>query len=258
MSISLDFSPINRYFDHIYVVTLERATERQQRIADVLDGLNYEFFYGADKKNFTIDELIESGVYDEEKAMSLHRYNKSMNTGQIGCSWSHRLVYEDVIKNGYKKVLILEDDVVPQKEGVELVAQVMKELPGNWELVYFDYQKNLHRNFTTWLKLLIYHLKKIFGRLKWSHKTIDNLYTKKYSEHLRCAGFHDFTSAYAITDVAAKTLIKLQTPLAFVADNLLAHACTNKLVNGFVSMPKVFVQASQSEDKKYRMSYVEE
>ncbi|TDH26142.1 glycosyltransferase family 25 protein [Segetibacter sp. 3557_3] len=257
MSTTLDFTPINEFFDHIYVITLERATQRQTRINEILSGLNYDFFIGSDKKDFTIDGLVEQGIYDEAKAIELHRYNKPMNTGQIGCSWSHRRVYEDMLKHGYKKVLILEDDAVPQKEGMEQVGQMLSELPDDWDLLYFDYEKNFRRNLGTFFKLLVYHIKAFFGKLKWSHKTIDNLYTRKFSEHLRCAGFHDYTSAYAITDTTAKKLIELQTPLAFVADNLLAHACSNKLVRGFVGIPKVFVQASQSEDKKLRESFVE-
>jgi GR25 family glycosyltransferase involved in LPS biosynthesis len=84
------------------------------------------------------------------------------------------------------------------------------------------------------------------------------LYARKFSEHLFLAGYHDFTSAYAITESAAKKLINLQTPVAFVADNLLAHACSNLLINGLVSSPKVFLQESQLQDKKTRESYVEE
>ena len=257
MNTKPDYSAINQFFDHVYVITVESSADRQQRIEEVLEGLNYTFFTGSDKKDFTIDQLIEEGIYDEEKAIALHRYNKPMNTGQIGCCWSHRLVYEHMLKHNYKTALILEDDVVPQKEGVELVTQMLGELPADWGMVYFDYHKNLHRNFATWIKLWIYHIKKFFGRLKWSHKTIDNLYTKKHSEHLRCAGYHDYTSAYAITAAAAKSLIDLQTPLAFVADNLLAHACSNKLVKGFVTVPKVFVKASQHVDKKFRQPAVE-
>jgi len=254
----MDFTPLNSFFDNIYVITLERETERQQKIAASLEGLNYTFSFGIDKKDLIIDALIEDKIYDEQKAISVHLYDKPMNTGQIGRSWSHRLVYEDMLKNDYKKILILEDHIVPNKEGLALFEEMIKELPEDWELLYLDYYKNLRRNFKTWLIQQGYHIKRLFRKLKWSAETINNLYARKFKEHVFIAGFHEFASAYAITNTAAKKLIDLQTPLAFVADNLLAHACSNKLITGFVSCPKVFLQEGQLQDKKTKADYVEE
>lgn len=254
----MDFTPLNSFFDHIYLITLERETERQQKIAEKLEGLNYTYYYGVDKKELTLDDLIEKKIYDEQKAILMHVDDKPMNTGQIGRSWSHRLVYEDMLKNGYNKVLILEDHIVPNKEGLALFEEMLKELPESWELLYLDYHKNLRRNFGTWMIQQAYHIKRFFGKLKWSRETINNFYARKFKEHLFMAGFHDFSSAYAITYTAAKKLIDLQTPLAFVADDLLSYACSNLLVKGFVSCPKVFLQESKLQDKKTRADYVEE
>jgi glycosyl transferase family 25 len=254
----MDFAPLNNFFDHIYVITLEREMERQQKIAMSLQGLDYTFAFGVDKKGLTIDELIKDKIYDEQKAISVHPNDKPMNTGQIGRSWSHRLVYEDMLKNGFKRILILEDDIVPHKEGLALFEEMIKELPHNWELLYLDYYKNLRRNFKTWIIQQTYHTKRLFGKVKWSAETINNFYAREYKEHIFIAGFHEFASAYAITEAAAKKLIELQTPLAFVADDLLAHACSNKSINGFVSCPKVFLQESQLQDKRTKADYVEE
>jgi glycosyl transferase, family 25 len=254
----MDFSTLNNFFDHIYIITLRRATERQSQIEKALNGLQYSFFYGADKKEFDKETLAKDGVYDEERAVKNHRYNKPMNGGQIGCSWSHKRVYEDVVKNNYRKVLVLEDDVLPNEEGIKKAGHILSQLPQGWELVYFDYHKNLQRNFGGVVKQQLYHLQKYLGKIKWSHKTITNLFARRYSENLSYAGFHDFTSAYAITLPAARKLIDHQTPIAFVADNLLAHACTNEVVVAFISHPKVFVQESQMQQPGARVSYVED
>ena len=50
---------------------------------------------------------------------------------------------------------------------------------------------------------------------------IKHLYAEPFSTHLKKAGYHEYTSAYAITLSAAQTLLKLQTPISFIADNLL-------------------------------------
>lgn len=254
----MDFSPLQSYFDHIYVITVESAIDRQSKMIENLEGLKFTFFIGAYKKDFTIDELIEAGVYDEEKTKSLHRFSKPMNTAQISSAWSHRLVYEDMLENNFQRVLILEDDTVPNKEGINCVKEMIEELPDDWEMWYLDYHKNLRRNFTSWINMRVLHFKRLMKKIKWSHKMIRNVYARKFSAHLFKAGYHEFASAYAITNAGAKKLVAMQTPICYQSDNLLANACANEVVKGYVSCPKVFLNASQLLDKRTREKYVEE
>jgi glycosyl transferase family 25 len=254
----MDFTPINQCFDRIYVITLKRATERHVQIAQQLKGLDFHFFYGADKNDFSIEALKQQGIYDENAAKHWHRYHKPMNGGQIGCSWSHRLVYEDMLQNGYKKILILEDDVFVNEAVLPLFGAMIAELPADWDLLYFDYLKNTHTNFGSGVKQLIYHLQHAIGALKWNHTTIKNLYARPFSPHLKKAGYHMYTSSYAITAAAAKQLIPLQTPIAHVADHLLAHAISTYIIKGFIAVPKLFEQESQTTAVATRVSYVED
>ena len=240
-----DFTAINNFFNHIYVITLHRATERQEAIKINLDGLNYEFFWGADKQDHPKTAMALEGVYDEALAIKNHRYHTPISHGHICCSWSHRKVYEDVLSKGYQKVLILEDDVMVAGDIGTLSPLVFNELPANWELLYLDYVKNENSNT---IKQYWYHVQRFFGGINLSHTTIKNLYPKRVNQHVSSAGFHDFTSAYAITNAAAQKLLQLQTPIAYQADNLLAEACTTKLVNGFIARPKLFSQLSQGRD----------
>lgn len=253
----MNYQPLNNFFDKIYVITLYRAVERQEKIKTVLTGLNYSFFYGADKKEFSIEELKAKKIYDEAKAMQHHRYSKPMNGGQIGCARSHAMIYEDIIKNNYQKALILEDDAVPSEHGINTFTAVINELPADWEMLYLDYAKNENAPATGFLKKIVYHLQHTLGVLKWNHQMISNLYAKKISAHIAKAGFHDYTDAYAVTNTGAKKLLQLQTPISFVADNLLAHASTNEIVKTYITLPKIFEQESQQSGKP-SFSYVEE
>lgn len=237
-----DFTPLNNFFDHIYVISLKRAKERQIAIKANLSGLNYEFFWGADKMEHSMDQLANDQIFDHSLSIRNHRHNKSITHGHVCCSWSHRNVYHDMVKNGYQKVLILEDDVISNKGLDSVFPLISKELPENWELLYLDYDKNEKRRV---IKQKWYHIQKFFIGHTWSHQTFQNLYPVKISEHLSTAGYHDFTSAYAITSMAARKLIALQTPISFDADRLLAYACTNKFVNGYIARPKLFTQLSQ-------------
>ena len=239
------FSTLNSFFDKIYVITLQRATDRQEHVKKELNGLHYEFFFGKDKQAFTIDDLKAAGIYNETLAKQHHRYGKAMQGGQIGCAWSHAEVYKDVVTKGYIKVLILEDDIVVDKKQVKEFPQILHELPPDWELIYFGFDEREKAPAGVVFKKAFYHLLSAFRAIQFSHKTIRHLYPERLSEHIYQAGYHDCTHAYAITQPAAKKLLALQQPISFIADNLLAHAVTNEIVKGYIILPKIIYQQYQ-------------
>lgn len=241
----MNFDIINNFFDKIYVLTLERATERHLHFKKELEGLNYTIFYGKDKKDFDIKNLIKQGIYDESKARKIERYSRPMAPGMLGCSWSHKLIYEEIIKYRYKKVLIMEDDIVINKNNWHLLPHAFNELPLNWELLYFGFAKNETPPIFSYSKKIFYHILKSFNAIKFSHKTISNLYPRRLSPHIYKAGYHDCTHAYALTFSAAEKLLKLQSPISFIPDNLLAHAATNEIVNAYIILPKIIDQEYQ-------------
>ena len=250
------FSTLNNYFNHVYVLTIERAVERHKKIKEELNGLNFSFFFGFDKQNLTIENLVKKNIYDPISAKKRSRYNATMKLGEVACSMGHKAIYEDAVNNGYSKILILEDDVSINQEGIVLFNQIVNQLPINWDIIYFDYFKNEEKKLFTYFKQFIYHIQKSIGLLKWSHATINNLFASNFSTNIKKAGYHDFASAYAITLKAAKTLANLQTPIVFPADHVLPFAITNNLLNGYISIPKIFIQQSQL-NKHEIGSYVE-
>jgi glycosyl transferase family 25 len=239
------FSALNSFFDQIYVITLQRASDRHAHISKELDGLQYQLFFGKDKQQFTIAQLKAGGIYNEAAARQHHRYGKAMQEGQIGCSWSHAEVYKKVVEMGYQKVLILEDDVVIDWEAAKLAPQTLAQLPANWELLYLGFAERETKPGGFLFKKLFYHFLRLLKAIPFSHTTINHLYPEKISAHLHKAGYHDCTHAYAITQSAAKKLLHLQQPISFIADNLLAHAVTNQLVNGYIILPKIINQQYQ-------------
>lgn len=236
---------LNNFFDHIYVITLKRAADRHQHFQKELEGLNYSIFWGKDKREFDVKELNRAGIYDEELAKKNHRYGKPMDGGNVGCSWSHQLVYQDMLKNDYKKALILEDDVVINKETAVLLPQILKELPADWELFYLGFDKNEQAPPEAVFKKAFYHLLSKLNLIKYSNKTINNLYPKKITEHIYKAGDHNCTHAYGVTKQGAAKLLALQTPISFVPDHLLAHAATNEIVKAYIILPKIIDQLFQ-------------
>ncbi|HEX4957467.1 MAG TPA: glycosyltransferase family 25 protein [Lacibacter sp.] len=241
------FEHINTYFDKIYVITIARATERHEKIKIHLDGLNYEFLNGVDKQDLIEEELIRSAIYNKEKARKHHIWNQPMGMGQIACSWSHKKVYELQLQHQYQRVLILEDDVIINQVGIDLFPNIISELPATWELLYFDYHKRTENNINARYRKLVSLLQHYAGRNNWTPHMIKHLYAVPFSQHLKKAGFHEYTSAYAITLSAAEKLLQLQTPISFIADNLLGYAITNQLLEAYLTTPRLFEQESQQE-----------
>lgn len=250
----MSFVYINTYFDKVYVVTLKRAKERQQTFSEIFKGLNYSFYFGQDKNEFTVAGLKHKGIYDEKLTRKFHRYGKNMSPGQIGCAWSHLLIYEDIVKHQFEKVLILEDDSYPITDNLVHLPAVIDCLPQDWELLFFDYFRNEKREP---LKQYWYHFLHSIGALKWNHAMIKNLYPTKLNTHISKAGYQQFTNAYAITKKGAATLIKLQKPIHFIADHVIPYAITNELLKGYISHPKIFAQDSTGNNKN-QVSYVDD
>jgi len=249
------FKYLNQYYDKIYVLSVATAAYRREMFAQRFEGLNYSFFYGADKTKFTIEEVKEKGIFSEELTRHHHRFGKTMKHGEIACSWSHKMMYEEMIKNNYQRILIFEDDAMPDKDAIKNIPAILNEIPQNCELLMWGWDKNGINSPATWLKQQVYHLQHSFGKLKWDHTIIRNLYAKSFSPHLKKAGFHDYTYAYAVNKSGTEKLLKMQTPVQYIADNLLAHAATKGIVNGYITWPQVFLHDSLP-DGTHRDSYI--
>lgn len=249
------FQLLNNYYDKIYVLSVRAAEARRKLFDQRFAGLNYSFFFGADKNNFTTEELIEKNIYNEKLTKQHHRYTKVMKPGEIACSWSHRMMYEDMLKNNCDRVLIFEDDAVPHPEMMKQIPAILSEIPADCELLMWGWDKNGESGLSSFLKKTGYTIQRSLGLLKWDHAIIKNLFAKPYSANLKKAGFHDYTYAYGITKSGAEKLLQMQTPIQYIADNLLAHAITKNIVNGYIVYPPVMLHDNLA-DGTARDSYI--
>jgi glycosyl transferase family 25 len=68
------FRQLNQYYDKIYVLSVESAEVRRELFAKRFSGLDYSFFFGADKNKFTVEEAASSGVFSEALTRRHHRF----------------------------------------------------------------------------------------------------------------------------------------------------------------------------------------
>lgn len=244
---------LQSYFDKVLVLTVRRFKERQEKVQQRLQGISFEFFYGADKQELNDAFIHANYKYDKTKSLSIRQYFKEMNGGEIACALSHRMIYQAMIDHNWQRVLVLEDDVIPDWDNLPQLQHCLQELPPDWELFYLGYLKNEKITFGAQLKNQWY---KILGRLGFSkmpNSMIGHILPKNYSTSLMKAGFHDCTHAYAVSLSGAKKLVAAQTPVEYRADNLLTALVLKEQLNAFASKHFLFNQEifNNSADQSY-------
>jgi len=232
----------HEHFDKVIVLTVDRFQERQQKIRERLKGIDFEFFYGVDKNELSDEFIEENYQHDRRNTVTVNLYAKPLNKGEIACALSHREIYHAMTENNWKRLLIFEDDVIPDDQNLSLLPGVFSELPGNWELLYLGYLKNERINYGKQLKQAWYKIQGGLGLTKLPYSMIKNLLPRPLSAHLLRAGYHDCTHAYAVHIEAAKKIIKLQTPVRYRADNAISHLVLKDSIHAFTCTPPLFHQ----------------
>jgi glycosyl transferase family 25 len=129
-------------FDKIFVLNLDCRQDRMERLNDILHYLEipYERFPALHKD--TVVGLHASLIKQQP-------YSTINNAGYLACLLSHLSIYKLAIDRGYKSILIFEDDILIHKNAKEMVYDVLKKVPDNWDVLYFGYLK-LSEDLSTW------------------------------------------------------------------------------------------------------------
>lgn len=236
---------LNQFFDKILVISLRRATERHPRVRERLAGVDYEIFWGTDARELDLPALEREGRFSEAKARRVHRTGKLMEPGHIGCAFSHRAVWEAIVRNGWQRTLIFEDDVLPRPEAITAaLPQALAELPPDWDMVYLGYEHGEVTRPWDRVKQGFYLALAGLRLIKWTPRQVLGLHPSPYSTHLRRAGKHHGAHAYGVTLACARRLLAEQTPVAWYSDQLMLHLAIGREIEAFLTEPKFFDQDS--------------
>jgi GR25 family glycosyltransferase involved in LPS biosynthesis len=118
----------DEFFDKVYVINLPHRTDRLANSLEMLNMLeisNYQIFNGISGRN-----------------------------GIDGCRKSHFAIYNDALKNNYKRILIFEDDFCFNTENHSIRSEAESHLSkcfsflenNEWDLFYFDNLRAAIRN----------------------------------------------------------------------------------------------------------------
>lgn len=245
-SLSTDLSVLREIFDQIYVLTLDRATDRHAHIKNALQGVDYRFFTGVDKLLFESGELKLDAVYDDAAHRANKRTHRSMSTGEVACALSHRRIYQDAVDHGYARILILEDDVELCPEHLRSFRAAMDELPSNWELLMLGYYGERYPGLVTELKRLSYLLYRRLGLFNWGQVTeafLARFTMQRYSANLWQLGKLTGGHAYALTLDGCRKLVEFQTPVSMQADRVFSYYAAEDELQAFALDKKLFALA---------------
>lgn len=242
---------LNGWADRVFVVSLRRAAERRARVGERLAGLRFEFLDAVDKQDLDRDRLLREGRYDERRTRRAYRHRHDMTLGAIGCALSHRKLYEEMVAKGWERMVVLEDDVVPRVPEVAGVGDALRELPRGWELCYLGYWQNEVVTAKARLKQLSYVALAPLGLSRWRPGETLRLLPRAYSRHLRRAGRHMCTHAYAVSREGARKLAAAQTPVNIAADQLLTRMVLQGRLDAYVAVPALFDQESMEHGAAY-------
>lgn len=120
----------------IFVHHYSKLTHRKQHIIQEFKkhGItDYEFIEKFDKDAITDEECPEfsrSYITDRRSELSLHL--------------KHLYLYRLMVRENYEEVLVFEDDVILSNGFIAILAEYMKQLPSDYDMLFIGNGCNLH------------------------------------------------------------------------------------------------------------------
>jgi GR25 family glycosyltransferase involved in LPS biosynthesis len=123
-------------FPPLFIINLPKDTDRRVFMETQLRSLGIEYHiidgrYGAD----------EDVAASSDDALAIQEHGKVLTTGEKGCAFSHRSIYEKMTKENIPLAVILEDDVVLPADFSEIVIKEISKNSRHWEWLSFDYPR---------------------------------------------------------------------------------------------------------------------
>jgi glycosyl transferase family 25 len=207
---------MEKYVDNVYLINMDKDTDRLEKVTKECKkfNINFERFNGVDPLKLSKKEL--------NKYVSKICQNICPN-GIIGCGVSHMKIYEDALKNNYKNILVLEDDVFFSDDIYEELNKAMIELPEDYDILYLGclgwYNKQPKYNIDFY-NLLYYLLSKCKSECKSKCKN-NKLMNNKY-KYIHVPELPLSAHAMMISNKGCKKLLNLIEKLNYHIDMTIA------------------------------------
>lgn len=119
---------INKYFDKVFHINLDRRVDRNNNINSELSKHN-------------IESTRISAIDGSTVELPSYWVN---NKGSYGCLKSHLNIIKHAKEMCYKTILILEDDVIFSDDLDSIFDSYFNQVPNDWNILYLSGNHNLH------------------------------------------------------------------------------------------------------------------
>lgn len=173
---------INRICDKVFVINLDKDRDKLE-----------EFDKNMKKNNIKYDRfnaIIGSQVEQREPRLTDY-CNTFCPDGMKGCALSHRTIWDNMVKNDWKNIMIFEDDAIVDDTFDRRVQDVWNHLPKDYDIVYFGCSFGCNDDS---------NINKLF-------KKINGIETKKINEFIETSEGNAGLYGYMISLEAAKKFI---------------------------------------------------
>ena len=234
--------------DKIYVMNLDRSPERYKAIQKKLNNMSfpvsYDRFSAIDGRKISFtnkltgevllgQEILDKkiwlkgdfdarceGTNDPADLVLITNLNEIAFNSRVGCTCSHKKIWQDMVEKDYQNALIIEDDIKFMPYFNILLNLSMKNSPKDYELLFLNYKAYgkafENNNFTTFIK---------------------NPFWKIVKKHIYSS------QAYILTNEGAKKLLKCEQKVLskeYKAIDIIMHDCIeDELIKTYASNPKL-------------------
>jgi len=120
---------VNAYFDKVFYINMPHDEQRNLSIINQFKKFNitnYERIEG-----ISIVDLPEKIYY-----RNFNNYERKYVLGNLGCNASHRKAVQLAKERGYKRVFILEDDIIITQD-INKLLSANEGILNDWDVLYF-------------------------------------------------------------------------------------------------------------------------
>ncbi|WP_201551152.1 glycosyltransferase family 25 protein [Psychrobacter sp. DD43] len=222
---------------HIYIVSLQQDVEKRRVISKTLEdyGLKFSFI------NAVYGKELSEGVLSSIRAKSVGnvvRRGFSLTPGEIGCTLSHIMAYQEILNKDLDWACILEDDAILDERFKDFINNFQTTGLNSESLYLLGGQNGFPGT----------HVVKSINNIKY-------IGGQKFTKVIRSERFIYRTCCYLISSSLAKSLIFLSKKSFILADDF-DFLVKNKIINNiylsnFVDHP---LDLSESHLQKERES----
>ncbi|NRB11368.1 MAG: glycosyltransferase family 25 protein [Rickettsiaceae bacterium] len=236
-----------------YVINLDRTPERYKKVKKQLDdfGLKHERFSAVDGYLLELHDTSKSATftgYDikdgKYELQPNSRYlircpnmeleylsnfddiiKRTLTAGEFGCYCSHMEMWHNMASQNIKYALVLEDDITLEDEFSKNFAELITNLPKDWDIIYL---------------YLGYSPGKQFNKIVFNDKLLkimpDNLFI--YA-----------TAGYLISKKGAEKLMKYSSSFSYPIDNRMSQALNERIINAYKTK-SLYINTPLSQDPR--------